>query len=119
MRDIPASYGLVLTTVASRTEAEAIARALVAERLAACVSLLPVHSIYTWQGNLEQQDEWQLVIKTDLTLFPALEAKIRELHSYNLPELLALPVSAGSTAYLNWVGQSVGPTPENTHPSQS
>jgi len=119
MRDIPAPYGLVLTTAASRTEAEAIARALVAERLAACVSLLPIHSVYTWQGGLEQQDEWQLVIKTDLTLFPALETKIRELHSYDLPEMIALPLSAGSADYLSWVGQSVGPASENPHPSQS
>ncbi|WP_448596931.1 divalent-cation tolerance protein CutA [Thermoleptolyngbya sp.] len=119
MRDIPAPYGLVLTTAASRTEAEAIARALVAERLAACVSLLPIHSVYTWQGGLEQQDEWQLVIKTDLTLFPALETKIRELHSYDLPEMIALPLSAGSADYLSWVGQSVGPASKNPHPSQS
>lgn len=117
-RDIPAPYGLVLTTAASRTEAEAIARALVAERLAACVSLFPVHSIYTWQGNLEQQDEWQIVIKTDLTLFPALETKIRELHSYDLPEVIALPISTGSAAYLNWIGQSIGPASENPRPSQ-
>lgn len=119
IRDVPATYGLVLTTAASRTEAEAIARALVTKRLAACVSLLPIHSVYTWQGNLEQQDEWQLVIKTDLTLFPALETKIRELHSYDLPEIIALPLSAGSAAYLNWVGQSVGPASEYPHPSQS
>lgn len=111
MRDIPAPYGLVLTTAASRTEAESIARALVTDRLAACVSLLPVHSVYTWQGALEQQDEWQLVIKTDLTLFPALETKIRELHSYDVPEILALPIASGSADYLNWLGQSVGPIP--------
>nr|WP_297085524.1 divalent-cation tolerance protein CutA [Thermoleptolyngbya sp. C42_A2020_037] len=109
MRDLPAPYGLVLTTAASRTEAEAIARALVAERLAACVSLFPVHSVYTWQNTLEQQDEWQLVIKTDLTLFPDLETKIRELHSYDVPEILALPIAAGSADYLNWLGASVSP----------
>ncbi|RMF64006.1 MAG: divalent-cation tolerance protein CutA [Cyanobacteria bacterium J069] len=104
---MPAQYGIVLTTAASRTEAEAIAQVLVSERLAACVSLLPIHSVYTWQGKLEQQDEWQLLIKTDLTLFPSLESKIRELHSYDVPELIALPLAAGSTDYLDWIGQSV------------
>ncbi|GAB4462658.1 MAG: divalent-cation tolerance protein CutA [Elainellaceae cyanobacterium] len=119
MHDAPEPYGLVLTTAASRTEAEAIARALVFTRLAACVSLFPLHSVYTWQGRLEQQDEWQLVIKTDLTLFPALETKIRELHSYDIPEIIALPISIGSADYLHWIRQSVSSMPEDTHPSQS
>lgn len=119
MQDAPEPYGLVLTTAASRTEAEAIARALVFTKLAACVSLFPLHSVYTWQGSLEQQDEWQLVIKTDLTLFPALEAKIRELHSYDIPEIIALPILAGSKDYLNWIGQSINPMPEDNRPRQS
>lgn len=118
MHDAPEPYGLVLTTAASRTEAEAIARALVLEKLAACVSLFPIHSVYTWQGSLEQQDEWQLVIKTDLTLFPALEAKIRELHSYDLPEIIALPLAAGSTDYLHWLGRSLSLVPESSNQSQ-
>lgn len=80
--ETPAGYGVVLVTAGNMQEAEAIANALVEAKLAACVSLLPIHSIYTWQGELHKEQEWQLLIKTDLAQFPALEAKIKELHSY-------------------------------------
>ncbi len=98
-----ASYGVVLVTAASRQEAEAIAIALVQSHLAACVSLLPIHSIYTWEGELHQEEEWQLLIKTDLAQFQRLETKIREFHSYEVPEIIALPLVAGSQPYLKWV----------------
>lgn len=79
--ETPAGYGVVLVTAGNMQEAKAIANALVEAKLAACVSLLPIHSIYTWQGELHKEQEWQLLIKTDLAQFPALEAKIKELHS--------------------------------------
>ncbi len=97
-------YGVVLVTAASRSQAEAIARALLTAKLAACVNLFPVHSLYVWQGNLETSDEWQLVIKTDLAKFADLESQIRALHSYEVPEIIALPIVAGSQPYLNWIG---------------
>lgn len=103
------NYGVVLVTAASQQEAEAIANSLVKSQLAACVSLLPILSIYTWQGELHQEQEWQLLIKTDLTQFPTLEAKIRELHSYEVPEIIALPILAGSQPYLQWLSQQVQP----------
>jgi periplasmic divalent cation tolerance protein len=93
----------VLVTAPSQQEAEAIARSLVQSQLAACVSLVPIHSIYTWQGELHQEQEWQLLIKTDLTQFETLAAKIRELHSYEVPEIVALPIVAGSQPYLQWI----------------
>lgn len=102
-----ASYGVVLVTASSQQEAEAIATSLVKSQLAACVSLVPIQSIYTWQGELHQDQEWQLLIKTDLTQFQTLEAKIRELHSYEVPEIIALPIVAGSHPYLNWISESV------------
>ncbi|MBW4423822.1 MAG: divalent-cation tolerance protein CutA [Nostoc desertorum CM1-VF14] len=102
-----AGYGVVLVTASNMQEAEAIANALVSAKLAACVSLLPIHSIYTWQGELYKEQEWQLLIKTDLAQFPTLEAKIRELHSYEVPEIIALPIVAGSQAYLQWISQQV------------
>lgn len=102
-----ASYGVVLVTAGSQQEAEAIATSLVKSQLAACVSLVPIQSIYTWQGELHQDQEWQLLIKTDLTQFQTLEAKIRELHSYEVPEIIALPIVAGSHPYLNWISESV------------
>ena len=90
------NYGVVLVTAASREQAVAIAQSLLATKLAACINLFPVHSLYTWEGTLETADEWQLVIKTDLTKFPDLETQIRELHSYEVPEIIALPIVAGS-----------------------
>ncbi len=100
-------YGVVLVTAGSRQEAEAIAQTLIQAQLAACVNLIPVHSIYKWRGKINSDDEWQLVIKTDLALFPALETKIREIHSYEVPEIIALPVTAGSTPYLQWISEQV------------
>lgn len=100
-------YGVVLVTASSQQEAEAMATALVEAKMAACVALLPIHSIYTWQGELHKEQEWQLLIKTDLTQFSTLEAKIRELHSYEVPEIIALPILAGSQPYLQWISEQV------------
>ena len=96
-------YGVVLVTASSQAEAVAIATYLVKSQLAACVNLVPIQSIYTWQEELHQDQEWQLLIKTDLSQFQTLEAKIRELHSYDVPEIIALPILAGSQPYLNWI----------------
>jgi len=101
------NYGVVLVTGSSQQEAEAIATSLVKSQLAACVSLVPIQSIYTWQGELHQEQEWQLLIKTDLSKFQTLAAKIRELHSYEVPEIIALPIIAGSQPYLNWISEQV------------
>ncbi|MBW4497481.1 MAG: divalent-cation tolerance protein CutA [Oscillatoria princeps RMCB-10] len=100
-------YGVVMVTAASRAEAETIAKALLEAKLAACITLLPVHSIYTWQGEVEQNEEWQLLIKTNLTQFSALEAKVREIHSYQVPEIIALPIAAGSGPYLQWLAENL------------
>jgi periplasmic divalent cation tolerance protein len=101
------SYGVVLVTASSEQEAEAIASSLVEAKMAACVSLLPVHSIYTWRGQIQSEQEWQLVIKTDLSQFSRLEKKIRELHSYEVPEIIALPILYGSQPYLQWISAHV------------
>lgn len=100
-------YGVVLVSASSQQEAETIGHALVKSGLAACVSLVPIHSIYTWQGELHQEQEWQLLIKTDLSQFSRLEAKIRELHSYEIPEIIALPITIGSQPYLDWIRQQM------------
>ncbi len=102
-----ASYGVVMVTAASRDEAEAIAQNLIASKLAACVSIMPIRSIYTWQGEVHNEEEWQLLIKTDLALFETLEAKIREFHSYEVPEIIALPILNGSAPYLGWISQQL------------
>ncbi len=105
-------YGVVLVTTSSQDEAEKISSTLVNHQLAACVNIFSVRSIYTWEGKVQNEPEWQLVIKTDLGLFSQLEAKIRELHSYAVPEIIALPIVQGSQSYLQWISNNVVVTPE-------
>jgi len=100
-------YGIVMVTAGSPSEAEAIASGLVEAKLAACVSITPIQSIYSWEGKIESQEEWQLTIKTDLGQFAALEAQVRQLHSYEVPEIIALPLVTGSQPYLEWISANV------------
>lgn len=100
---------LVLTTIAAEADGAALARTLVGERLAACVNVLPaMTSVYRWKGQVEQDRELQLVIKTTRDRLAALEARLRQLHAYELPEFLVIAADGGSDAYLAWVGESVG-----------
>ncbi len=101
---IPDEHIQVMTTAASADEARRIATALVEERLAACVQIVgPIESIYRWQGKVETATEWQCWIKTRRERYDALEATIRRLHSYEVPEILAVPIVVGSEAYLKWL----------------
>jgi periplasmic divalent cation tolerance protein len=102
-------FGVILVTAGSRSQAEMLARSLVSAKLAACVTLLPVQSVYTWREEIHQEEEWQLMIKSKLDRFTELEAKIRELHSYEVPEIIALPILQGSYSYLQWISQQVTP----------
>ena len=103
---------LVLTTAPDRAVAERIAQALCEERLAACVNLLSgVHSIYRWEGKIERAEEVQLIIKTSEARFAAVAARMRELHPYQVPELLKLRVDAGADAYLAWIGAETALVP--------
>jgi periplasmic divalent cation tolerance protein len=101
---------VVLATCGSQKEARKIARALVERRLAACVNEIgaPVTSVYRWKGKVESAKEFLLVIKTTKKRFAALRKAIRELHSYEVPEIIALPIVEGSRAYLDWIAESVG-----------
>ena len=103
----PPAIVLVLTTLGADADAAALARTLVEERLAACVNVLPVTSVYRWKGQVEQDREQQLVIKTTAGRVAALETRLRALHPYELPEFLVLPAGGGSAAYLLWVAESV------------
>ena len=95
---------VVLTTCAAEADAERLARALVAGRLAACVNVVPgVRSFYHWKGEIESSEEFLLIVKTSRDLFPALRAEMEKLHPYEVPELLALPVVAGAENYLSWL----------------
>lgn len=104
-----AALRIALTTVGSADEGRRLGRLLVERRLAACVNLVPgLTSIYRWKGAVEEQSEILLLIKTTAESLPDLEAALRELHSYQLPEFLALNISAASRHYLDWVLESVG-----------
>ena len=97
-------YIQVMTATASREEAEKIARAMLETRLAGCVQIVgPISSAYWWQGTIESAQEWLCHIKTSRLLYPQVEATIRRLHSYRVPEILALPVVAGNKDYLKWL----------------
>ncbi len=99
---------VVLTTAGSVDEANKIAEALVQRRLAACVNVVgPISSVYRWKGKVERAQEWLLLIKTTAGMVDAAGDAIQELHSYEVPECVALVVDGGSEAYLDWVGENV------------
>ena len=102
-------YVIVLTTLPVDADALSFAQALVETRLAACVNLLPVmESVYRWEGKVEQERERQVVIKTSRVRVVALWERVRDLHPYDVPEFLVLPIDDGNEAYLRWVGESTG-----------
>jgi periplasmic divalent cation tolerance protein len=99
---------IVLTTAGSTEEAQKIADALIQRRLAACVNVIgPISSVYRWKEKIERAQEWMLVIKTTAEAADAVGAAIKELHSYDLPECVVLPIEGGSEAYLEWIGENV------------
>jgi periplasmic divalent cation tolerance protein len=102
---------VVLVTCASVGQARKIARALVAARLAACGNVIeaPMRSIYRWKGKIESAKEFLLVLKTSRKRFAALDRAVRSLHTYDVPEIIALPILGGSRDYLKWVSESVAP----------
>jgi periplasmic divalent cation tolerance protein len=103
-------YIQVVTTTARQEDAQAIARTLVEERLAACVQVLgPVTSTYRWKGQIETSQEWQCWAKSRRELYPRIELAVRRLHPYEVPEILALEVLAGSRTYLAWLDEQVSP----------
>jgi periplasmic divalent cation tolerance protein len=102
-------YVQVLTTVGSEEEAERISSLLVERRLAACVQVVgPIRSRYRWHGEVEEEREWQCLAKTEASMYAEVEEAIRAAHSYEEPEILAIPVLAGSGGYLRWVSANVG-----------
>jgi periplasmic divalent cation tolerance protein len=100
----------VFVTIGSREDAERIARSMVEARLAACVQVVgPMTSVYRWQGVIETAEEFLCLLKTRRDLYPELEEAIRKIHPYQVPEILALPVTAGNPAYLQWLDAETRP----------
>ena len=99
---------MVFVTVPSRDDGERIAEAVVGERLAACVNILgAIRSIYRWQGEVARDDEHLLLIKTTRARYPELESRIKELHTYEVPEVIAVSLERGSAEYLNWLSAAL------------
>jgi periplasmic divalent cation tolerance protein len=99
----------VFTTTEKKEDAERIARALIDGKLAACVQIMgPMESTYRWQGRIEKSVEWFCFIKTTQDAYPELEKTIKENHPYEVPEIIAVPVSGGSADYLAWLKGQVG-----------
>jgi periplasmic divalent cation tolerance protein len=99
---------VILVTAGSEAEAEIIAKAVVEEQLAACVNILsPIRSIYRWEGKVADDREWLLLIKSRAERFAAVETRVKALHSYQMPEVIALPIVAGADGYMRWLRESV------------
>jgi periplasmic divalent cation tolerance protein len=99
---------LVLTTVGSESEARKIARTLVERHLAACANIIPrVRSVYRWKGEIEESEEYLVMIKTAKGREEEVRNAIRELHSYELPECISIPIESGSAEYLKWISDSI------------
>jgi periplasmic divalent cation tolerance protein len=108
MSDETEQFLLVMTTAGSEAQAVEIARGLVERRLAACVNVTSLGcSIYRWQGKIEEEEEKLLIVKTSERLFERVRQAIRELHSYDVPEVLAIPIRDGDPDYLRWLGESL------------
>ncbi len=104
---MPTDIVLLMTTVPVKTDALALARTLVDDKLAACVNVLPIMtSFYRWKGVVEQEEEQQLIIKTTVTRIKALQSRLAELHPYEVPESLVLSVNSGADNYLRWLRES-------------
>jgi periplasmic divalent cation tolerance protein len=103
----------VITTTQRREDADSIARTLVEQRLAACAQIVgPITSIYRWHGQIETAAEWQCCAKSRRNLYGAIERAILQIHPYEVPEILALPILNGSPTYLAWLDSELRPAPE-------
>ena len=108
MPDTIADCVIVLVTIPADAEAEAFAQDLISTGVAACVNLLaPMQSVYRWEGEIETETERQVLIKTTSAAVPALWQRVRDLHSYDVPEFLVVPIIDGNEAYLKWIRTNV------------
>jgi periplasmic divalent cation tolerance protein len=109
------SARIVFVMAGSENEAAKIAQTLVEERLAACVNVIgPARSIYRWRGVVEDEREYLLMIKTRMRLFARVERRVRDLHSYEVPEIVAIPLAAGSRRYVEWIFESTAAAPRRS-----
>jgi periplasmic divalent cation tolerance protein len=107
------AHVVVFITAGSVEEGQSIARTLVEERVAACVNIVsPIESVYRWQGKVQDDREVLLIAKTVAEMLEQLAMRVKQLHSYEVPEIVALPIVAGSEDYLHWIDEQTGPSPD-------
>jgi periplasmic divalent cation tolerance protein len=99
------TFSMVITTCGSKSDAEEIATALLAQQLAACIQVFPITSYYTWKGEQAIDDEQVLFIKSKSDLYPQIEGAIRQHHKYEVPEIIQVPITNGLPAYLSWINE--------------
>ncbi len=100
------TYCIIQSTTASEEEAKTIAKQLVEKKLIACCSIIPkITSIYTWQGKINEDNEALMIMKTKAELYSKVEKEIKKLHSYEVPEIICIPINSGSKKYLNWIDE--------------
>jgi periplasmic divalent cation tolerance protein len=109
VKDLQNAYIIVMVTTANKQEAENIAQRLLKERLIACANIIgPVSSLFHWAGKIEKAEEYLIFMKSREDLFEKLAETVKALHSYEVPEILVLPIVEGSRAYLDWLGSCLG-----------
>ncbi|RXK89096.1 divalent-cation tolerance protein CutA [Chlorobaculum sp. 24CR] len=108
MEQNESGYCMVITTVPEREEAEKLARGILENRLAACVQLSGISSFFFWEGQIQDDNEVSLFIKTTIKRYAELESYIREYHPYDVPEIIQLPITGGSPEYLAWLDATTG-----------
>jgi len=96
-------YSIIVTTTADNDSAKKIARLLVEKRLAACVQIFPMESVYRWQDKIHEENETTLFVKSRTALFDEIKAAIKEVHTYEVPEIIRIPITGGLPEYLNWI----------------
>jgi periplasmic divalent cation tolerance protein len=102
---VSGDYGMLMTTTPSHEDAARLARLLVEEKLAACVQLMPIDSVFFWKGKTQEEKETLMLVKTRTALFDAAIARIKGLHRYEVPEIVAMPFTAGSAPYFQWMDE--------------
>ncbi|MDR0512505.1 MAG: divalent-cation tolerance protein CutA [Treponema sp.] len=102
-------YSIIIATTADKESARIIARTLVERRLAACAQMLPIESVYLWQGKVNEESEIALHIKSRTALFDEVKAAILEVHAYEVPEIVQIPITNGLPEYLTWIGDCTKP----------
>lgn len=100
-------YSIILTTTDSKSEAQNIAKALIEKRVAACVQIEQIESIYRWEGKITQEGEYLLRIKSTIDRYPQIESIIKKMHSYDIPQIIQIPITDGYEEYLKWIDKEV------------